>query len=191
MNNYQILSRFYDLEYNEKVDDIPFYINLAKQTGSPVLECGCGTGRILIPIASAGIQIVGIDLSEEMLNIAMTKIQRKKVQSRVQLIKNDMTRIRSKLVRTKRFSLIIITFNSFLCLVPDDIENKQGITPKDLQERAIKNLHDILKDEGIIAIDVFNPDFRNFPSRAVRHNFTKKDQNTGKAISFFSALFTS
>ncbi|MDZ7644738.1 MAG: class I SAM-dependent methyltransferase [Woeseiaceae bacterium] len=46
-----------------------FYVEAAKHSAAPVLEVGCGTGRILIPTARAGIQIVGFDLSEHMLSV--------------------------------------------------------------------------------------------------------------------------
>jgi SAM-dependent methyltransferase len=46
--------------------DVAFFLNEAVNAGSPVLELGCGTGRVLIPIARAGIDIVGVDLSSRM-----------------------------------------------------------------------------------------------------------------------------
>ena len=47
--------------------DIAFYVEAARQSGGPVLEFGCGTGRVLIPTARAGMDIVGVDLSPHML----------------------------------------------------------------------------------------------------------------------------
>ncbi|MGH2544861.1 MAG: class I SAM-dependent methyltransferase, partial [Ardenticatenaceae bacterium] len=54
--------------------DAQFYVEEAVKAGSLALELGCGTGRVTIPIAQAGIEIVGLDLSESMLGIAKGKI---------------------------------------------------------------------------------------------------------------------
>ncbi len=60
-------SEFYD--YHAKHGDVKFYVDFATESGGPILEIGCGTGRILIPTARASINITGLDKSEEMLNI--------------------------------------------------------------------------------------------------------------------------
>jgi ubiquinone/menaquinone biosynthesis C-methylase UbiE len=59
------------------VEDIPFYVEYAKKSGGPVLELGCGTGRALIPIAKAGIEIWGLDISKSMLEIAKKEVDTK------------------------------------------------------------------------------------------------------------------
>lgn len=68
------IARFYDYENKGYVKDIPFYLEYAKNCGGEVLELGCGTGRILIPMAKAGITITGLDISGEMLKIARDKV---------------------------------------------------------------------------------------------------------------------
>jgi 2-polyprenyl-3-methyl-5-hydroxy-6-metoxy-1,4-benzoquinol methylase len=60
-------SEFYD--YHAKRGDVEFYVALAVESGGTVLDIGCGTGRILIPTASAGVSIIGLDKSVEMLDI--------------------------------------------------------------------------------------------------------------------------
>ena len=61
---YGFTAEYYDhvTSYRER-SDIPFWVEMAQASGGPVLEIGCGTGRVLIPIARAGIDITGIDLS--------------------------------------------------------------------------------------------------------------------------------
>ena len=54
-------------------DDLPFWTEEARVSGGPVLELGCGTGRVAIPIAQTGIHVVGLDNSRELLRIARTK----------------------------------------------------------------------------------------------------------------------
>ena len=52
------------------VEDVPFYVDEAIRSGGPVLELGVGTGRIAVPIAAAGVEIVGVDVSAGMLEVA-------------------------------------------------------------------------------------------------------------------------
>jgi SAM-dependent methyltransferase len=60
----------YDWEYRRRRDDVAFYRMLAAERGGPVLDLGCGTGRLLIPLAADGFDVVGIDLSASMLRRA-------------------------------------------------------------------------------------------------------------------------
>lgn len=64
---YETIARFYDAIHAELTEDITFVLNLASEIGNPVLEMGCGTGRILRPLAANGFQAVGVDNSAEML----------------------------------------------------------------------------------------------------------------------------
>ena len=59
--------RHYDALNSFLVADIPFYLEEARNAGRPVLELACGTGRLTIPIAQSGVEIVGLDLSPSML----------------------------------------------------------------------------------------------------------------------------
>src|SRR5262245_36074593 len=66
----------YDAMYGALRDpsgDGAFYLALARETGGPVLELGCGTGRILLPIARSGIECVGLDASKAMLDVLRSK----------------------------------------------------------------------------------------------------------------------
>ncbi len=72
--------------------DIPFFVEMAKASGGPVLELAVGTGRIAIPTARAGISITGLDLSAFMLAAFRQSLAREpaEVQARVQLVEDDM-----------------------------------------------------------------------------------------------------
>jgi SAM-dependent methyltransferase len=63
----------YDRENSDFEPDGPFFLALAQQLGGPVLELGCGTGRVTIPLARAGIPITGLDLTPAMLDHARQK----------------------------------------------------------------------------------------------------------------------
>jgi SAM-dependent methyltransferase len=66
--------RHYDeLIRSLQLADLPFYAEEAKRAGGPVLELACGTGRIAIPIAQSGVDIVGLDQSASRLAHARTK----------------------------------------------------------------------------------------------------------------------
>jgi ubiquinone/menaquinone biosynthesis C-methylase UbiE len=83
---------YYDYYSTGLEGDVEFYVAEAQKAGSPVLELGCGTGRITFPIAQAGVSIVGLDLSPSMLGVARRKLTALdlEVQSRVKLVAGDM-----------------------------------------------------------------------------------------------------
>ena len=83
---------FYDWENARTLGrrDVPFWRRLALDTPGPVLELGCGTGRIAIPLGKAGAHIVGIDRSEGMLARARRRVSRNRLGRRVHLIRGDI-----------------------------------------------------------------------------------------------------
>ena len=70
MSAYDKIARIYDPWSVTVVEDVPFYLEEAKRFGGPVLELGVGTGRIAVPVAAAGFEVVGVDLSAGMLEVA-------------------------------------------------------------------------------------------------------------------------
>lgn len=87
-----------------------FYLDEARQSGRPVLELGCGSGRLTVPIAQSGIEIVGADLSASMLDAARTKALAAGVE--VQFLEADMRSFELP----QRFAAIFIPGNSLLHL---------------------------------------------------------------------------
>src|SRR5690349_2294309 len=73
-------------------EDVKFFVEAARTWGGPVLEIGCGTGRVLIPTARAGIDIVGLDISPRMSEICRGNlaVEPENVRSRVRLVQADM-----------------------------------------------------------------------------------------------------
>src|SRR6185503_14924092 len=92
-DQYAFIAELYDqvVPYRERAD-VAFFVEAAREAGSPVLEVGCGTGRVLIPTARAGLEVVGLDLSPNMLGVCRQKLkdEPEAVQSRVQLVQADM-----------------------------------------------------------------------------------------------------
>jgi ubiquinone/menaquinone biosynthesis C-methylase UbiE len=85
-------AQFYDWENARTLGrrDVPFWRNLAVQAGGPVLELGCGTGRISIPLGRAGVPLVGIDRSGAMLARGRTRVRRARLSDSVRLIRGDI-----------------------------------------------------------------------------------------------------
>jgi len=140
----RIDAELYDTYATGIEGDLDFYLEEAKNAGSPVLELGCGTGRILIPIAQAGIDIMGLDRSTKMLSIAEEKITHLpgEIQNRIQLIQGDMR----DFSLDRSFNLILIPFRAFLHL----------LTSED-QRLALKRIHEHLVEGGLLALNIFDP----------------------------------
>ncbi len=102
---YAATAEFYDyvVPYQTRAD-VAFFVDTARASGGPVLEVGCGTGRVLIPTARAGIAISGIDLSPQMLDVCQRRLAQEpvEVQRRVQLDLADMRDFDQVLKRPKR-----------------------------------------------------------------------------------------
>ena len=88
-----------------------FYLDEARRSGGPVLELGCGSGRLTVPIAQSGIEIIGADLSAPMLEAARAKARAAGVE--VQFLEADMRGFELH----RRFAAILIPGNSLLHLV--------------------------------------------------------------------------
>ncbi|MEM6271607.1 MAG: class I SAM-dependent methyltransferase [Bacteroidota bacterium] len=95
----------YDFVHNFDYD-LEFYRARCREAGGPVLELCCGTGRLTVPLAQAGIPITGVDVSAEMLACARAKGERAGVQ--LPLVQGDVR----ALDLNQRFSLVILPFNS-------------------------------------------------------------------------------
>jgi ubiquinone/menaquinone biosynthesis C-methylase UbiE len=100
---------FYDWENARTLGrrDVPFWKRLAMQAAGPVLELGCGTGRILAPLARAGVAIAGIDRSEPMLAYARRRLARARAGAHAHLLRGD---IRHLPFRDRRFALVMAPY---------------------------------------------------------------------------------
>jgi SAM-dependent methyltransferase len=136
----KLSSEFYD--YHAKRGDIEFFKDCALESGGPVLELGCGTGRVLIPTARAGVNITGLDLSAEMLALCRVKLEKEPedVRARTTIVQADM----SNFTLRQRFSLVTITFGPFNNL----------LTVRD-QLNCLACIRRHLKTGGRLVFDVF------------------------------------
>ena len=142
---YAATAEFYDYvgPYQPR-PDVAFFVEAAQASGGPVLEVGCGTGRVLIPTARAGVSIYGIDLSPYMLDVCERRLEQEpaEVQNRVQLDQADMRDF--DLGQT--FQLITIPFRPFQHLI--EVED---------QIACLRCIQRHLADDGRFILDLFNP----------------------------------
>jgi len=136
------IARFYDLDDGRLSADIPFYLALAGKTGGPALDLGVGSGRLAIPLARAGFNVTGIDISPEMLALGRARIMRTGLSDRIQLIQADF--LTPPL--PERFAVAYCGYNAFLHLV----ESQE-------QMQALQNWRALLRPGGLLALDVENP----------------------------------
>jgi SAM-dependent methyltransferase len=142
---YAATAEFYDyvVPYQTR-QDVAFFVEAAQASGGPVLEVGCGTGRVLIPTARAGLAVYGLDLSPHMLDVCERRLAQEsiEVQQRVQLDLADMRDF--DLGQT--FNLITIPFRPFQHLI--EVED---------QIACLRCIRRHLADDGRFILDLFNP----------------------------------
>lgn len=137
-----VSSRYYDAVYESLrggSGDVEFYRRLARESGGPVLELGCGTGRVLLPIARDGIACVGVDQSPGMSAV----VQGKNPPSNLRLV---LGRMQSFDVGSERFRLIFSAFRSF-----------QHLYTVDDQLACLARVRRHLEPGAAFAFDVFAP----------------------------------
>src|SRR5947199_1747039 len=128
-----------------RVQDVAFYRNAARDFGDPILELGCGTGRITMALAEAGKRITGLDLSGRMLERAGKKRAALRVEEgeRVNFVEGDMARFDLG----EKFRLVIIPFRPFQHL----LEVRQ-------QMDCLECVRKHLAPGGRLILDVFQTD---------------------------------
>lgn len=170
-NQYSVYfdAKHYDSWTNREID-IPFYINQINEYGDPVLELGCGTGRLTLPIAEKEYKVVGIDTSRILLNYGRKKRNKKNLD--VKFIQADMRNF----YLNQKFNLILIPFNTI-----------HHILSLDNIEKVLDNVKNHLSEEGRFIVELFNPNFDilNRDSNKKHNVVTYKDPYTEKEIDIY------
>ena len=144
MNPFDQWAGLYDSVYSYVTEDISFYVEEAQRARGPVLELGCGTGRIAIPVAQADVEIVGLDSSTAMLEVARSKLAKAgSVKGNLTFIQGDMRDFSLK----RRFELVIVPFRGFLSLL--SVEDER---------RTLVNIQRHLAPGGRLIFSIFVPD---------------------------------
>jgi SAM-dependent methyltransferase len=142
MSTYDPFARYYDADFHGYTEDVPFYCEMARRAAGPILELMCGTGRVLIPLAEAGHQITGVDISPAMLAIARQHLAEAGLAAT--LIAGD---VRSVDLPAQGFSMAFVAVNSFMHL--ESVRD---------QLATLETARQALARRGSLVIDLFNPD---------------------------------
>jgi SAM-dependent methyltransferase len=153
---YDPLADLYDLEYVHD-HDVPFWLALAEREGGPIVEWGAGTGRLAIPLAEAGFDLTGVELSGRMLEKGRGRSKA------LEWVHGDMRSARLE----RKFKLAICAFNSLLCLL--SLDDALAF---------LRNAREHLEPGGLLGIEVsaFSPEELVDPPGGPRlqHDFTRE-----------------
>jgi SAM-dependent methyltransferase len=141
-DQYLGIAEIYDAWCLEVQEDIGFYVGMALGTETTVVELAAGTGRIAIPLALSGYDVIAVDRSEAMLDLLRGKAAEAGAAERIDVRAGDLTAPGVE----GRYDRVLVPFRSLLHLATDE-------------ERlaAFRAMHDLLTPNGYLAFDVFSP----------------------------------
>jgi SAM-dependent methyltransferase len=139
---YDAIARVYDPWSRSVVEDVAFYVEEAVASGGPVVELGVGTGRVAVPIAQAGVRVIGVDDSEGMLRVCAERAAAAGVADLLDLRDGDLRRPPV----SERVALVLCPFRAYLHL-HDDGERVD----------ALVAARELLVPGGRLIFDVFEP----------------------------------
>lgn len=135
-------SEFYEYMSKQKdKDEIDIYLGNAYKAGGNVLELACGNGRLTMELAKKGVQVIGVDCSQDMLNILEAKVKKSstRIRKNIKFYKQDIFNLDIK----EDFNMVMIPATS-ICLLLDN-------TDKLLE--VMNNLYDSLPEKGRFVFD--------------------------------------
>jgi SAM-dependent methyltransferase len=163
-------AHLYDLEYADHDEDIAWYQALAWQAEGPVLELGCGTGRLTLPMAQAGATVTGVDLSHAMLDGLRERLAASPpLQQRVEVLHGDFRTLRLG----RRFDVVLWPFNA-LHHCRDDAQ----------LDASLQTIRAHLAPGGVVGLDAYLPDLELY-DRDPQERFEERhliDPSRGEAI---------
>ncbi len=128
--------------------DLPLYFALASNTQSPILEIGCGTGRVLLPLLQAGHAVTGVDISEEMLRLAEDKLKKNHQRERCKLVNHNFV----DQALPQVYGLALVTFYTFNYL----------LSPEH-QKAFLNHVAESLLPGSVIVLHLFYPHALSHP----------------------------
>jgi SAM-dependent methyltransferase len=139
---YAPFAEYYDSEYDAFDADLDFYRQFALQANGPILELGCGTGRVLRALAELGLPLTGIDNSAEMLRRARTRLS-----GDVRLVLADVRCVTQAQLPNAPYWMAFSAINSWLHL-PDAAA----------QLDALRALRGVVVSGGLLLLDLMVPE---------------------------------
>jgi SAM-dependent methyltransferase len=162
----------YDWEYRRRRDDVQFYRTLADERGGPVLDVGCGTGRLMLPLLRDGHTVVGVDRAAPMLARAAARVGRlgPGARRRALLVRGDMTALP---VGKRRFAFAVAAFHTV-----------QHCESDDELVRFLRGAAAALIPGGWLAFDLFAPTRRFLARRGPSGTTRFRDPRSGRPTTY-------
>ena len=135
-----MLALYFHAHYGLDLEDLSFWKGLAEKQGSPLLELGCGTGRVLVPLAEAGYATWGLDKDPEMLDFLQGNLN-PDLKPAPQLVEADFSDFNLEM----QFPLIIVPCNTWSTLGAET------------RSKALACIVRHLRSGGLLAVSVPNP----------------------------------
>ena len=157
--------------------DVSRYLEIAQDTGGPVLELCSGTGRVAMPLAEAGFEVTAVDFSAELNHQFRKKLEAEPndLQRRIEIVEQDITTLT---LPGREYPLAIVAFNSFLCLA--DFEE---------QRQALSAIAAHMTGDGLLLLDVVNPLVLPIHGDPVpKPFFTRRNPHSGNRYTRFATL---
>lgn len=172
----------YDHEYHRRRDDLAFYLRVAEKYArrGAILELGCGTGRLTLPLARAGHEVVGVDTAAAMIARLRERLgSPPRPAGKVSLVRADFRRLSRSPALDRRFPLVVCPFNAF-----------QHLYDRRDVELFLAGVRARLAPGGRFVFDVMNPDLRwlsrDSTKRWARTRY--KDPHTGEPMIYSTQL---
>jgi len=151
---WDVYAPFYDWENAQTLGrrDVPFWRTLALNAGGPVLELGCGTGRISLPLARAGVPLVGVDRSAAMLAFARQRMARDRLHRVLRLVQADIRHLpfppaaakpKSRSHSRDRFAMVMAPYGILQSLLHE----------RDLAS-TLAEVHRVLQPNGMFGLEL-------------------------------------
>ena len=142
----EALARLYDLDLHDDPGDLDLYLALADRADGPVLELAAGTGRLAIPLATAGHHVTAVDIDPAMLARARDRATRAGVlEDRLEFVEADLLGL--GLADAGRYGFVFVALNSIMLLAT-----------REAQRAAFRTMAAHLRPGGIAAVDAWLPD---------------------------------
>jgi SAM-dependent methyltransferase len=181
MADYDPFAADYDLWAADMVDDVQWYVSLARQAAEPIVELAVGSGRVAIPIATeTGTRVIGIDRSPAMLAVARERAAGLPIELRqgdmrdlelvepVELVicpfrslmhlrtwadkRRLFERVAAALQPGGRFAWNVFAFSPFLAVANEEQRETRGSSWQEIRNVPSDNRIDLIRNEGVIPL---------------------------------------
>lgn len=168
---YGTIAHYYDAENTDKTDDIDFYREMVQEYDGPILDVGCGTGRVMFPLAQMGYEVHGIDNEKAMLDIAKERMEDydNATQNRLHFHYGDVTDYDMPV----KFKLTTAPYNAMM-----------HFHDQETQLKVLDNLRAWTADDGVLILDLPNAGdvFASQDSDSMMYERTFIDSRTGHMV---------